>query len=72
MLALDDADAGPSEVELVVAVDAGQLGGLAADQRAACGPAHLRRAFDELGDLLEVDAVGSDVVEEHQRARRRW
>ena len=66
-LALDDSDAGAGEVELSLAVDAGQLGGLAADERAPCGAAHLGCAFDELGDLLEVDAVGRDVVEQQQR-----
>ena len=43
------------EVELALAVDAGQLGGLAADERDAGLAADLGGALDELGDLLEVD-----------------
>ncbi len=65
--ALDDADARPGEVELVLAVDARQLGRLAADQRAAGLAADLGRALDELGDLLELDPVRGDVVEEKER-----
>ena len=52
--ALDDADAGAGEVELALAVDAGQLGRLAADERDAGRAADLGGALDELGDLLEV------------------
>jgi hypothetical protein len=60
-------DAGAGEVELVLAVDAGQLGRLASDQHAAGRAAHLRRTFDEVGDLLELDVLGRDVVEEEER-----
>ena len=59
VVAVDDADAGAREVELAVAVDAGQLGRLAADQRAAGRAADLGRALDELGDLLELDAAAA-------------
>ena len=45
----------------------GQLGRLAAEDRAAGLAADVGRALDELGDLLHVDRVGSDVVEEEQR-----
>ena len=55
-VAVDDPDAGGGEVELVLAVDARQLGRLAADQRDARRAADLGGALDELGDLLEVDA----------------
>ena len=48
-------------------VDAGQLGGLAADEHAAGLAAHLGGALDELGDLLGVDAVRRDVVEQEER-----
>ena len=65
-VALDDADARAGEVELLVAVDPGQLRGLAADERDACLAAHLRCALHQLGDLLELDAVRSHVVEEDQ------
>src|SRR5438105_2044913 len=63
-LALDEAHAGPREVELLLPVDARQLRGLAADQRAAGLAADLRRALDELGDLLQVEPVRGHVVEE--------
>ena len=69
ILALDDADAGAGEVELLVAVDPGQLGGLAADERAAGGAADFRGTLDELGDELRLDLVRGDVVEEEERLR---
>src|SRR5439155_25962076 len=65
--AVDDADTRPGEVELAFGVDAGQLGGLTADKRNAGRAADLGRAFDELGDLVEVDLVRGDVVQEQQR-----
>src|SRR5205814_3581004 len=64
---VDDADARGREVQLPFAVDARQLGRLAADQHAAGGAADLRRALDELCDLLEVDACGGDVVQQEER-----
>ena len=66
---VDDADARAGEVELRLAVDARQLGRLSADQQAARGPADVRRALDELGDLLELDVLGGDVVEQEERNR---
>ncbi len=62
----------PGEVELAVAVDAGQLGRLAADERDARFAADLRRPFDELCHLGEIDLRSGDVVEEDERlgARR--
>ena len=66
-LALHDADARAREVELLVAVDAGQLGGLATQDRAARLAADLCGALDELRHLLGVDPVGRDVVEQHER-----
>src|SRR3989442_1748775 len=59
-LSSDDADAGAREVELVLPVDAGQLGRLAADEHAVRSTADLRRAFHEVGDLVEVDRVSRD------------
>ena len=50
--AIDDTDARPREVELVIAVDPGQLRRLTAEQHAAGGPADLGHALDELGHLL--------------------
>ena len=70
-LAVDDADARRREVELPLAIDARQLGGLAAEERAPGFAADLGRSLDELGDLLELDPVGGDVVEQDERARRR-
>ena len=65
--AVDDADDGAAEVELVLAVDPRQLRRLAAEDRASRRAAHVGGALDELGDLLRVDRVGGDVVEEEER-----
>ena len=67
LLALHDPHARAREVELVLAVDPGQLRRLAADERAAGLAADLGEAVDELRDLLEVDPVRGDVVEEEER-----
>ena len=45
----------------------GQLRRLAAEDRAAGGAADVGGALDQLGDLLDVDRVGGDVVEEEER-----
>ena len=68
----DDADDGPAEVDLLVAVDPGKLRRLAAEDRAAGGAADVGGAFHELRDLIRVDDVRGDVVEEEERlgARR--
>ena len=50
--AVDEPDDRPAEVELLVPVDAGQLGGLAAEDRAAGGSTDVGGALDELCDLL--------------------
>ena len=65
--AVDDADAGGGEVELALAVDARELRRLAADQRTAGRAADLGGALDELGDLLELELGGGDVVEQEER-----
>ena len=57
----------PAKSSSPVAVDVGELGGLAAQEHAACGSADLGRALDELGDLLQVDRAGGDVVEQEER-----
>jgi hypothetical protein len=67
LLPLDDADAGGREVELVLAVDVGHLGRLAADQRDAGGAADLGRALHQLCHLFELDAGRRDVVEQDER-----
>ena len=69
VVAVDEADAGAGEVELLVAVDAGQLCRLAADQHAAGRAADLGGAFDEVGDLVELDVRRRDVVEQEERRR---
>src|SRR5207253_11225853 len=51
----DDSDAGAGEVELALTVDPRQLGGLPADERAPGLTAHLGRALDELGDVVELN-----------------
>ena len=66
-VALDEPDARARDVQLVLAVDAGQLRGLAADQRDARGAADLGRTFDQRRHLLEVDLIRGDVVEQDQR-----
>ena len=70
-LALDDPDACPCKIELLLLVDARQLGRLTADQRAARRAAYLRGALHELGDLLEVDAIRGDVIEQEEGIRSR-
>ena len=47
-------------------VDARQLRGLAAQDRAAGGAAHLGCALDELDHLLGIDGAGRDVIEEEE------
>ena len=48
-------------------VDAGHLGRLAAEQRAAGRLARLGHAADDVGDEVGVERAGGDVVEEEQR-----
>ena len=57
--AVDEPDDGAAEVELVLAVDAGQLGGLAAEDRAAGRTADVGGALDQLCDLLRVDRAAA-------------
>ena len=66
-VALDEADAGAGEVELLLAVDAGELGRLAAEHHAAGTAAGICHALDHLGDVRQLDAVCGDVVEHEQR-----
>ncbi len=66
-VAVDDADGSAAEVDLVLAVDPGQLCRLATEDRAPGCATHVRRTLDQLRDLLDVDRVGGDVVEEEQR-----
>ena len=51
---LDEADAGACEVELLLAVDAGQLGRLAAEHDAAGAAARLGHPLDHLGHVRQL------------------
>ena len=66
-VAVDDTDRRAAEVELVLAIDAGKLRRLTAEDRAAGGATDVGGALDQLRDLLDVDRVGGDVVEEEER-----
>ncbi len=66
-VALDDAEREAREVDVVGAVHVGQLGGLAAEQRAAGLAAAVRDALDDVGDALGVEPADGDVVEEQHR-----
>src|SRR3954468_15638190 len=68
-LAVDDSDTGRCEVELALLIHVRHLRRLAADQRDTRRAADLRRALDELSDLLELDPGGGDIVEQHERLR---
>ena len=56
-IALDQADAGPGEVELVVAVDPGSSAVSPPTRAQPAERQHLGGAVDQLRHLLEVDAV---------------
>ncbi len=64
---LDDARGGAGDVVLVGGQQAGVLGGLAADQRAAGLDARLGDALDDRRDPLGDDLAGGDVVGHEQR-----
>jgi hypothetical protein len=68
---IDDPDAGSGEVELLLLVDARELGGLAPDESDAGLAADVGRALDELDDLLELDPARRDVIEEDERVGAR-
>ena len=70
LVAVDQSDAGAHEIELALLVDAGQLRGLAAEDRASRRTTDLGRSLDELRDLVQREAVGGDVVEEEERVPR--
>jgi hypothetical protein len=70
-LAINDAYARSGEVQLLFAIDAGQLGSLAPEQRAASFATDFGGSLDQLRDLVEIDRVRGDVVEQEERLRRR-
>ncbi len=68
-VALDDADDATREVVVARAVDAGHLGRLAADERAAVRLARRHEPADDLLGDVGREAAGAEVVEEEERAR---
>ena len=64
---LDDADDGAAEVVIAGLIDAGHLGGFAADEGAAVAGAAAREAGDELGEDVGLELAGADVIEEKKR-----
>ena len=66
---VDDPDDEAGDVVLALGVEAGHLGRLAAEERAARLPAAARQPLDDLGDDLRLEPAGRDVVEEEERAR---
>ena len=64
-----DADDEPGDVVLAVGVEAGHLGGLAAEQRAAVLAAAVGEPLDDLHGDVGVEPAGGQVVEEEQRLR---
>ena len=63
----DDTDQGAGDVERAGSVDAGHLGGLAAEQRAAGRLARFGHPGDDFCDLRRIELAGGHVVEEEQR-----
>ena len=68
-IARDDADDEAGDVVFAVGVEAGHLGGLAAEQRAAVLAAAADEAFDDLHRHVRLEPSGREVVEEEQRLR---
>ena len=71
IFAVDDADARGCEIELVLAVDVGHLGALAADEGDSRKPADLGCPLDELRHLLQLEPGRGDVIQHQQRLRAR-
>ena len=65
--ALGRADRKAAEIVIAVLVEAGHLGGLAADQRAAGFAAAFGDAGDDRGRRLRIELAAGEVVEEEQR-----
>ena len=62
---LHHADAEAGQIVFTARVEAGQLGGFAADQRASGPQASLGDALDHLLRFSDVEAAGGEIVEEH-------
>ena len=63
------ADDEPGQVVFAVAIHAGHLGGLAADQRAAVGAAAARDARNHCGGDGGVQLADREIIQEEQRHR---
>ena len=66
---VDGADDEAGEIVFAVGVEAGHLGGLAAEQRTAVVPAGAREPFDDLLGDVGRQAARREVIEKKQRRR---
>ena len=64
---LHHADDGAADVVFARLVEAGHLGGLAADERAAVFRAGAGEALDDVGEDARLQLAGAEVIEEEQR-----
>ena len=65
----DDADDGAAEVVLAALVEAGHLGGLAADEGAVVETAAADEALDDVFEDVRLQLPGTEVIEEEQGFR---
>ena len=70
LFAFDHADDEAREIVFAVGVEAGHLGGLAADERAAVVLAGFGDAFDHFFGDGRIELAGRQIIHEEQRARR--
>ena len=70
LVAVDGADDEAGQVVLSVGIEAGHLGGFAADEGAAVGLAGFGQAGDDGFGDFGVEASGGEVVEEEERGWR--
>ena len=66
---LHDADDGAADVVFAGLVEAGHLGGFAADERAVVVGAGAGEAPDDFGEDVRLQLAGAEVIEEEQRLR---
>src|SRR5436309_3523964 len=66
---LDGADDEAGDVVLAVGIEAGHLGGLAAEQRAAVLAAGARQSLDDAHGDVGIETAGRQVIEEEERLR---
>ena len=65
---VDNADHGSYELDFILLIHAGQLGGIAAEQGTAGIPASCSHSTDHVGHYLWVQVAGAHVVEEEEGA----